>query len=198
MKHRLVKSLIPAVLCAAWSTGWAWPQYTVTSLLAAPPGALIGADDVNDVGHVLARIGVPNDLPGYYLCREGAGCAWVGSGDALAFAVVCALSGVALGTDLALPGALLAGVVDRQGDRDRHEGVYFGWWNFATKLNLALAAGLALPLLGWWGYTPGTRSDDGLHTLGLAYAVLPCALKLLAALALYWLVLRPARGAAGA
>ena len=37
-----------------------------------------------------------------------------------------------------------------------------------------------------------------LHTLGLAYAVLPCALKLLAAAALYWLVLRPARGAAGA
>ena len=63
---------------------------------------------------------------------------------------------------------------------------------------LALAAGLALPLLGWWGYTPGTRSDDGLHTLGLAYAVLPCALKLLAAAALYGLVLRPARGAASA
>ena len=124
--------------------------------------------------------------------------AFLGAGDVVPFLIVCALSGVALGTDLALPSALLAGVIAAEGDSGQHEGAYFGWWNFATKLNLALAAGLALPLLGWWGYTPGTRSDDGLHTLGLAYAVLPCALKLLAAAALYGLVLRPARGAASA
>ncbi len=124
--------------------------------------------------------------------------AFLGRGDMLPFLVVCALSGVALGTDLALPSALLAGVIAAEGDSGQHEGAYFGWWNFATKLNLALAAGLALPLLGWWGYTPGTRSEEGLQTLGWAYAVLPCALKLLAAGALYGLVLRPARGAASA
>lgn len=114
----------------------------------------------------------------------------LGTGDSMPFLVVCALSGVALGTDLALPGALLAGVVAAEGDSGQHEGAYFGWWNFATKLNLALAAGLALPLLGALGYAPGTRSAEGLHTLGLAYAVLPCALKLVAAAALYFLILR--------
>ena len=119
--------------------------------------------------------------------------AFLGAGDVMPFLVVCALSGVALGTDLALPSALLAGVIAAEGDSGQHEGAYFGWWNFATKLNLALAAGLALPLLGWLGYTPGTRSDDGLQTLGLAYAVLPCVLKLLAAAALYLLILRPRR-----
>ena len=117
--------------------------------------------------------------------------AFLGAGDTLPFLVVCALSGVALGTDLALPSALLAGVIAAEGDSGQHEGAYFGWWNFATKLNLALAAGLALPLLGWLGYTPGTRSEDGLQTLGLAYAVLPCLLKLMAAAALYALILRP-------
>ncbi|RYF69363.1 MAG: MFS transporter, partial [Comamonadaceae bacterium] len=116
--------------------------------------------------------------------------ALLGAGDVVPFLVVCALSGVALGTDLALPSALLAGVIAAEGDSGQHEGAYFGWWNFATKLNLALAAGLALPLLGWVGYTPGTRSEDGLQTLGLAYAVLPCVLKLLAAAALYVLILR--------
>jgi Na+/melibiose symporter-like transporter len=55
----------------------------------------------------------------------------------------------------------------------KHEGAYFGWWNFATKLNLALAAGLALPLLALAGLHPGTRSEDGLQTLGLAYACCP-------------------------
>lgn len=124
--------------------------------------------------------------------------AFLGAGDVVPFLVVCALSGVALGTDLALPSALLAGVIAAEGDSGQHEGAYFGWWNFATKLNLALAAGLALPLLGWWGYTPGTRSEEGLQTLGWAYAVLPCVLKLLAAGALYGLVLRPARGLASA
>ncbi len=120
----------------------------------------------------------------------------LGAGDGMPFLVVCALSGAALGTDLALPSALLAGLVAAEGDGGRHEGAYFGWWNFATKLNLALAAGLALPLLDWLGYTPGTRSPEGLRTLGLAYAVLPCALKLMAAAALYLLILRP-RTAAG-
>ena len=92
--------------------------------------------------------------------------AGLGMGDGNAFLAVCALSGAALGTDLALPGAMLAGVVAAGGDAGRHEGAYFGWWNFATKLNLALAAGLALPLLGWWGYTPGTRSAEGLDHPG--------------------------------
>ena len=119
--------------------------------------------------------------------------AFLGAGDVMPFLVVCALSGVAMGTDLALPSALLAGVIAAEGDSGQHDGAYFGWWNFATKLNLALAAGLALPLLGWLGYTPGTRSDDGLQTLGLAYAVLPCVLKLMAAAALYLLILRPHR-----
>ncbi|MCZ8092475.1 MAG: MFS transporter [Acidovorax sp.] len=114
----------------------------------------------------------------------------LGTDDAMAFVAVCALSGIALGTDLALPSALLAGVIAQAGDSGQHEGAYFGWWNFATKLNLALAAGLALPLLGVLGYTPGTRSEAGLQMLGLAYAVLPCVLKLAAAAALYQLVVR--------
>ncbi len=122
-----------------------------------------------------------------------AGVAGLDTGDTTAFLLVCALSGVALGTDLALPSALLAGVVAQQGDHGQHEGAYFGWWNFATKLNLALAAGLSLPLLGGSGYAPGTRDPDALHMLSLAYGVLPCGLKLLAALALYYLIIRRAQ-----
>ncbi len=113
----------------------------------------------------------------------------LGAGDVAGFTAVCILSGLALGADLTLPSALLAGVIQRAGHGGLAEGAYFGWWNFATKLNLALAAGLALPLLQWWGYTPGNQSAQALAALTWAYCLLPCALKLLAAGLLwrYWI-----------
>jgi Na+/melibiose symporter-like transporter len=60
-----------------------------------------------------------------------------------------------------------------------------GWWQVATKLNLALAAGLALPLLNLLGYTPGTQDAPALLALSWAYALVPCLLKLLAAAVLF-------------
>ena len=116
---------------------------------------------------------------------------FLSSGQIAAFALICALSGIALGADLALPGALLARLVERHGAQGRSEGAYLGWWNLATKLNLALAAGAALPLLQWGGYSPGTLDAQGLQRLAWAYALLPCALKLLAAALLYRLLIRP-------
>ena len=115
--------------------------------------------------------------------------AQLGRGDGLAFLAVCALSGVALATDLAFPAALLAGVIAANGDRGSAEGAYFGWWNFATKLNLALAAGLALPTLSLLGYTPGAQDPAALSTLTFAYCLLPCALKLVAAALLYTFII---------
>ena len=119
------------------------------------------------------------------------GALWLGPGDANPFLLVCAMSGLALGADLALPGAMLAGVILTAGDRGHSEGAYFGWWNFATKLNLALAAGLALPILGLFGYVPGSRDPAALSTLTLAYCLLPCLLKLGAAGLLYAALIRP-------
>lgn len=118
--------------------------------------------------------------------------ALLGSGDIAAYAAVCVASGIALGADLTLPGAMLAGVIQRAGHSGRGEGAYFGWWNFATKLNLALAAGLALPALQWFGYAPGGRGEEALAALTIAYCVLPCLLKLGAAALLYFTWIRPA------
>jgi len=109
----------------------------------------------------------------------------LGAGDTTGFLLVCALSGMALGADLTVPGALLNELIDRCGERGRTDGAFMGWWNLATKLNLALAAGLSLPLLGLWGYAPGQQGADAVLALGLAYGLLPCVLKLLAGMALY-------------
>lgn len=107
--------------------------------------------------------------------------ALLGAGDVAGYTAVCIASGLALGADLALPGALLAGVIQRAGHAGRLEGAYFGWWNLATKLNLALAAGIALPVLGWFGYEPGSREPAALQALLIAYCGLPCLLKVGAA-----------------
>jgi GPH family glycoside/pentoside/hexuronide:cation symporter len=106
----------------------------------------------------------------------------LGPGDAAGFFAVCLVSGLALGGDLALPPALLADTIRERGDEAR-AGAYFGLWSLATKANLALAAGLALPLLAAAGFVPGSGGDPA--PLYFAYCLLPCALKLAAA-ALLW------------
>jgi Na+/melibiose symporter-like transporter len=108
-----------------------------------------------------------------------AGASQIGSGDLWSFAAICLASGMALGADLALPAAMAADI----GERMRQAGACFGLWNFVAKLNLALAAGLSLPLLAGLGYAPNTGT--GLPALVFAYALLPLAFKALAAMLLW-------------
>ena len=108
----------------------------------------------------------------------------LGAGDVWGYTAICALSGLALGADLIAPGALLNGVLQSDDKQHPHAGAYFGWWQVATKLNLALAAGVALPLLELLGYTPGAQDAPALAALSWSYALLPCALKCVALLLL--------------
>ncbi|MDZ7583331.1 MAG: MFS transporter [Thiobacillus sp.] len=108
------------------------------------------------------------------------GAFWLGAGDLVGYALVCAASGLALGADLALPPALVADMIDA--DAQPQPGAYYGLMSFFAKLTLALAAGLALPLLDLWGYAPG---GDQLFALSATYALLPIAMKL-GALAWFW------------
>ena len=107
---------------------------------------------------------------------------FLGAGDVVPFAVVCALSGIAYGAELAIPPSMLADVADAQVDRQRQrpDGVYFGLWQMIEKFNLAAAAGVALPLLAWAGYEPGSVQHQA-GSLAAVYALLPCAIKLGAA-----------------
>lgn len=132
----------------------------------------------------VARLGLARSwLAGMGLSVAAFGAAALaGTGDAVLFGAVCLVSGLALGSDLALPAALLAGITAREG---QSHGVYFGWWNFVNKLSLALAAGCSLPALAWLGYAPGARDLPSLQALTAVYCLLPCVLKLLAAGALY-------------
>lgn len=105
--------------------------------------------------------------------------ATLGAGDVLAFAVICAVSGAALGADLVLLPALFARRLAQMGKGG--EAAAFGLWSFVSKLSLALAAGTLLPALQAAGFTPGQENaPSALLALSVLYALVPCALKVFA------------------
>lgn len=99
----------------------------------------------------------------------------LGNGDLVAFAVICAASGAALGADLTLLPAIFAARLAVLG---KGEAAAFGLWSFVSKLSLALAALTILPALDAAGFVPGGKNtESALQTLSLIYAGLPCVLK---------------------
>jgi len=112
---------------------------------------------------------------------------WVpmlGPGDVLWFAVICGLTGFTLGADLVLPPSMQADVIDvdtAKTGRPR-TGLYFALWGLATKLALALAVGLAFPLLDLSGFQrSGGDAQTGLVALAALYSLAPVVFKLGAA-----------------
>ncbi len=103
------------------------------------------------------------------------------SGDTFYFVVICVISGIANGADLTLPFSILSDQIKSvpKGDTPQVNSGYFGFWQLVEKVNLALAAGLALPLLGFFEYEPSTISSNT-EPLKFMYAILPCVLKILA------------------
>lgn len=103
----------------------------------------------------------------------------LGQGDLDWFILICVLSGLSLGADMALPASIqsdAAQAAERSGFR--LTGVLFGLWAMLTKLALALAVGIAFGILGLAGFDPAAPSPASLTVLSLLYGLLPVILKL--------------------
>lgn len=107
--------------------------------------------------------------------------ALLGPGDVWPFAVICVASGAALGADMVILPALFSRRLEEAGlGAGADQG--FGLWSFASKFTLAFAAAVLLPLLDRAGFSSaGPNPEAALAVLGALYALLPCALKLVAA-----------------
>ena len=154
--------------------GWEGPLLLLFFLAAAASAPVWG--------RIAGQIGAKRALlVGMALAIASFGCAaFLGSGDVVAFALVCVASGAALGADMTLLPAIFA---RRMSDIAPEAAEGFGLWSFVSKFTLAFAAVALLPLLEASGFEPGldtTASAEALTTLTLMYAVLPCVLKLIA------------------
>ena len=103
------------------------------------------------------------------------------AGEVVAFYGICALSGAALGGDMVLLPALYANALDQASTQHNKElgNIGFSVWNFISKLNMSLAAGIALPVLAWLNYQPQDATSN-IDALSFAYACIPCAFKVVA------------------
>lgn len=131
-------------------------------------------------GKAAARFGAkPALLFGMALAISSfAFAAFLGAGDIAAFAVICLISGAALGADLTLLPAIFARRMARIAP---DAGQAFGLWSFVSKFTLAFAAVTLLPLLDLAGFQSGIEnSASSLTMLTILYALVPCALKLVA------------------
>lgn len=112
----------------------------------------------------------------------------LGPADFWPFFAICVLTGFCLGADLTLPSSMQADVVDQDTLRTgvQRTGLYFALWGMVTKLALALAVGIAFPLLDLAGFKGDvTGQGSGLWALTALYGLAPVAFKL-AAIAIMW------------
>lgn len=105
---------------------------------------------------------------------------FLGAGDVYGFLAICVVSGLALGADVALPASMQADIAQQMEHQGNPQtGLLFGLWGLLTKLALALAVGIAFPLLDWAGFAQeaATQTTTTVWTMALLYAGLPALLK---------------------
>ena len=94
-----------------------------------------------------------------------------------AFLLISFVSGLSLGADVALPSSIQTDIAQRLSQQDGAvNGLLFGIWGMLTKLALALAIGLAFPILDLLGWQD--KTEQSLFGLMILYAGLPIAIKI--------------------
>lgn len=130
-----------------------------------------------------------------WACLWFAAVPFLQPGDFSAFLAICVATGLALGADLSLPPSMQADVIDVDEAKtgEQRAGLYFALWGVATKLALAIAVGVAFPVLAWSGFdispplsgTEASASAGDTTVLALLYSAVPIAFKL-TAIACVW------------
>ena len=99
---------------------------------------------------------------------------FIRSQDITEFFIICLFSGMAVGANLALPSSIIAEYIYIN-KHEEYAASYYSVNNFLSKFSLAIAAGIALPILGFMNYKPGLPRVDDLFPI--TYALIPCIIQ---------------------
>ncbi|MEM7070714.1 MAG: MFS transporter [Pseudomonadota bacterium] len=106
-------------------------------------------------------------------------------GDIIAYAIICVLSGMALGADLALPPSILADRITQQ-KTETEATQYYALLALIAKTALAVASGISFLTLDALSFAPGAQNTaDIMQGVITLYAMIPCLIKLCAAFYLW-------------
>jgi glycoside/pentoside/hexuronide:cation symporter, GPH family len=120
---------------------------------------------------------------------------FLGAGDFALFVPIAIVTGIGIGADYGLPPSVLADIInapegkDTQGDT----GAYFGLWALSTKLATAIGAAGSLPVAALLGFNPSRDQYSG-SALVFVYIALPVAIKIAAALLIWYIRIEAERG----
>lgn len=109
--------------------------------------------------------------------------------DVIAYGLVCLFSGMAVGANLALPPTIIANIMAAENHQNAASR-YYALMALIAKMALAVATGVALPILDIFGYQAGIMNDSLL--LPAAYGLVPIIFQIMA-IYVCWLLLKTAK-----
>jgi glycoside/pentoside/hexuronide:cation symporter, GPH family len=96
------------------------------------------------------------------------------------FIIICILTGMCLGADMALPSSIQADVA-QQSKKNNNDisGILFGFWAMITKFSLAFAVAISFITLEFTSFDTKSVNENSLIAIVILYSILPIILKLL-------------------
>ena len=104
---------------------------------------------------------------------------FLSEGDFLYFAIICVVTGMCLGADMALPSSIQADVANqtKQNNEDL-TGVLFGFWAMITKLSLSLAVAISFITLEFTNFETSNINQTSIIAIIVLYSIMPIIFKL--------------------
>jgi Na+/melibiose symporter-like transporter len=103
-------------------------------------------------------------------------CYFVGKGDIIFYATICALSGLCFGADYCLSYSILADLI-QENKLEKNETTIFGVINFITKFSFSVASGVLIFLLGKIQESQLVLEES---FLSFCYVIVSCLFKIFA------------------
>lgn len=118
------------------------------------------------------------------------GAFFLTKGDVWQYGVICFMSGIALGGDLVFPPAIVSDYI-HDSHSQKTASSYYGILNLLSKSSLAFASALSFFILDYAEFkVGGANLSTSLMGLSIAYALIPCIIKLMAAFMIWKILIK--------